>query len=102
MEKVRYHNKVISAKQALRKINIKPIQLKSKEGLALINGTQFSTAYGVYSLKKIHDLFKLSDLISGMTIEALKGSKKPFLDYVNAVKPYKGQLDVCKKYHVDF
>jgi len=94
--KVKYHNQIISAKEALKKIKIKPIQLKSKEGLALINGTQFSTAYGVYSLKKIHDLFRLSDLISAMTIEALKGSKKPFLDYVNAVKPYKGQLDVCK------
>ena len=80
----------------MKKIKIKPIQLKSKEGLALINGTQFSTAYGVYSLKKIHDLFRLSDLISAMTIEALKGSKKPFLDYVNQVKPYKGQLDTCK------
>ena len=94
--KVRYHNRIIPAKDALKKINIEPIKLKTKEGLALINGTQFSTAYAVYSLKKIHDLFKLSDLVSGMTIEALKGSKKPFLDYVNAVKPYKGQLDVCK------
>ena len=94
--KVKYNTKTVSAKEALKKINIKPIKLKSKEGLALINGTQFSTAYGIYSLKKIHDLFKMSDLISGMSIEALKGSKKPFLDYVNAVKPYKGQLDVCK------
>jgi len=93
---VKYANKVMLAKEALKKINIKPLQLKSKEGLALINGTQFSTAYAIYSLKKIHDLFKLSDLISGMSIEALEGSKKPFLNYVNAVKPYKGQLDVCK------
>ena len=94
--KVKYNNKVMLAKNALKKINIKPIQLKSKEGLALINGTQFSTAYGIYSLKKMHDLFSTSDLVSAMTIEALKGSKKPFLDYVNNVKPYKGQLDVCK------
>ncbi|MBI44617.1 MAG: histidine ammonia-lyase [Candidatus Marinimicrobia bacterium] len=93
---VKYKNKIISSKLALKKLDIKPIELKSKEGLALINGTQFSTAYGVYSLKKAHDLFKMSDLVSAMTIEALKGSKKPFLNYVNAVKPYEGQLDVCK------
>ena len=50
---VKYDNKVILAKEALKKINVKPLQLKSKEGLALINGTQFSTAYAVYSLTKI-------------------------------------------------
>jgi len=94
--KVKYNGKTILAKEALEEIDIKPLKLKSKEGLALINGTQFSTAYGVYSLKRAHDLFKMSDLISGMSIEALKGSRKPFLDYVNAVKPYKGQLDVFK------
>ena len=93
---VKYKGEIISVESAFNKLNIKPIELKSKEGLALINGTQFSTAYGVYSLKKAHDLFKISDLVSGMTIEALKGSKKPFLSYVNSVKPYKGQLDVCK------
>ena len=58
---VKYKGEIISVKSAFNKLNIKPIKLKSKEGLALINGTQFSTAYGVYSLKKAHDLFKISD-----------------------------------------
>ncbi len=91
-----YQDKIISAKLALKKIKQKPIVLKAKEGLALINGTQFSTAYGVFCLKKLQDLFKICDLASAMTIEALKGSKKPFLNYVNQVKPYKGQIDTCR------
>ena len=93
---MKYKNTIISSKKALKKIGLKPVELKSKEGLALINGTQFSTAYGVFCLNKLHDYFKMCDLISAMTLEALKGSKKPFLDYVNQVKPYKGQLDTCK------
>ena len=93
---MKYRKRIISSKQALKKLHLEPIKLGAKEGLALINGTQFSTAYGVFCLNKLHDLFKICDLTSAMTIEALKGSKKPFLNYVNKVKPYKGQLDTCK------
>tara|TARA_Y100001970_G_scaffold50742_1_gene64228 strand:+ start:43006 stop:44529 length:1524 start_codon:yes stop_codon:yes gene_type:complete len=93
---VKYNGKLMTAKKALKKMFLKPIELGAKEGLALINGTQFSTAYGVFCLKKLKDLFKICDLTSAMTIEGLKGSKKPFLEYVNKVKPYKGQLDTCK------
>tara|TARA_Y100000590_G_scaffold185128_1_gene210936 strand:+ start:451 stop:1974 length:1524 start_codon:yes stop_codon:yes gene_type:complete len=89
--KIKYKNKVQKASFVLKKINYNPIELESKEGLALINGTQFSTAYAVFCLKKIKDYFKLLDLTSAMTIEALQGSKAPFLNFVNKVKPYKGQ-----------
>ncbi len=93
---MKYKKEIISSKEALEKNNLQPIKLGAKEGLALINGTQFSTAYGVYCLNKLHDLFRVCDLTSAMTLEALQGSKKPFLSYVNMVKPYKGQLDTCK------
>ena len=93
---MKYKNEIIFSEKALKKIGLEPVELKAKEGLALINGTQFSTAYGVFCLNKLHDLFKICDLSSAMTLEALKGSKKPFMDYVNQVKPYKGQLDTCK------
>tara|TARA_B100000579_G_C22844124_1_gene863366 strand:+ start:1239 stop:2762 length:1524 start_codon:yes stop_codon:yes gene_type:complete len=93
---MKYKNSIISASKAIERIGSKPIKLKAKEGLALINGTQFSTAYGVFCLNKLHDLFKMCDLTSAMTLEALMGSKQPFLSYVNKVKPYKGQLDTCK------
>ena len=94
--KVNLQGKLLSAKNAFEKIGIKPIKLEAKEGLALINGTQFSTAYGVYSLYKLSNLYKLSDVSAAMSIEALKCSKTPFLDYVNSVKPYQGQIDTCK------
>ena len=84
--------------KALKKIKLKPLELGPKEGLALINGTQFSTAYGVYCLMKINDLLKISDIAGAMTIEAIKGSKKPFLKYVNDLKPYNGQRDVSKNF----
>lgn len=93
---MKYKNEIIVSEKALKKIGLEPIELKAKEGLALINGTQFSTAYGVFCLNKLHNLFKICDLSGAMTLEGLKGSKKPFMDYVNQVKPYKGQLDTCK------
>ena len=51
---MKYKNDIISSKKALKKINLTPIKLRAKEGLALINGTQFSTAYGVFCLNKLH------------------------------------------------
>jgi histidine ammonia-lyase len=93
---MKYKQEIISSTEALKKNNLQPVKLGAKEGLALINGTQFSTAYGVFCLNKLHNLFRMCDLISAMTLEALQGSKKPFLNYVNMVKPYRGQLDTCK------
>jgi len=93
--KVYYDSKIISSTKAFDKIGIKPIKLEAKEGLALINGTQFSTAFGIYSLFELRKMFKLSDISAAMTIEALKCSKKPFLHFVNKVKPYQGQIDTC-------
>ena len=94
--KVCYKNKIINSNTAFKAIGISSLKLEAKEGLALINGTQFSTAFGVCSMYKLMDLIKLSDISSSMSIEAMKCSKKPFLDYVNLVKPYKGQIDTCK------
>ena len=92
---VSFKNQIMSSSAAFEELNISSIKLEAKEGLALINGTQFSTAYGVYSIDKLIKLFKLSDISASMSIEALKCSKKPFFDYVNLVKPYKGQMDTC-------
>ena len=92
--KVNFKDEIIDAKQALKKNNLKPIQLEYKEGLALINGTQFSTAYGVYSLFKLNQLMKIADISGAMSVEGLMCSKKPFQNNVNSIKPFKGQLDV--------
>ena len=86
----------IDTNKVLKKNILNKVELGPKEGLALINGTQFSTAYGVYCLYKINELMKLSDVAASMTIEAMMAIKKPFLEKVNRLKPFKGQLNVSK------
>ena len=94
--KVSFKNKILSSKSALKKMELKPLKLEYKEGLALINGTQFSTAYGVYCANNVNYLLKLADICAALTIEGLECSKDPFLDFVNNLKPYKGQNTVSK------
>jgi len=89
-----YDNNKIKSRKALKLLGINPIKLEYKEGLALINGTQFSTAYGIYTLYKINQILKIADVSSGMSAEALMCSKKPFYLYVNKLKPYIGQNNV--------
>jgi histidine ammonia-lyase len=68
-----------------------PVHLKSKEGLALINGTQFMSAYGMYSLVQTDRLLKWADLISAMSFDGFDGVKGPFNDPIHAIRPHPGQ-----------
>jgi histidine ammonia-lyase len=72
------------------------IQLKSKEGLALLNGTQFMGAYGVWSLLKSQKLSYLSDLIGTVSLEAFDGRSECFDELIHLVRPHKGQLLTAK------
>ena len=74
------------------KMGWKAIQLKSKEGLALLNGTQFMGAYGVWSLLKSQKLSYLSDLIGSISLEAFDGRSECFDELIHLVRPHKGQL----------
>lgn len=60
----------MSALDALNKTGLKPVALKSKEGLALLNGTQFMSAYGVYCLHKAYQLERIADVIASISLEA--------------------------------
>ena len=71
------------------------IELAAKDGLALINGTQFMAAYGAYILNKALPLLKIADIIAGMSLEALQGSAKPFDERVHKIRPHKGQIAVA-------
>jgi len=81
---------ILPADEILKKHNIEPIHLQPKDGLALINGTQLMSAYGSFVLEKSVTLLKTADLISAMSIEALRGSKKPFDKRVHKVRPHQG------------
>ena len=70
----------------------KPIELQSKEGLALLNGTQFMSSYAVWSLLKAKRLSRQADMILSMSLDAFDGRIEPFFECLHKVRPHKGQL----------
>lgn len=93
--KARFEGKWISAKKALEKAGLKPLTLEAKEGLALLNGTQTSTAFALKGLFEAEKLL-LSGIICGaLSVEATLGSRKPFDARVQEVRGQKGQIDVA-------
>ena len=71
-------NKQLKAKTVLKNANLEPINLKAKDGLALINGTQMMTAYGAHILERANSLLKNADILAAISLEALMGSARPF------------------------
>ncbi len=85
----------ITAKQMLDEKGWETITLKSKEGLALLNGTQFMSAYGVYMLIKSLKLSKLADVIGAVSLEGFDGRIDPFNNLIHIVRPHKGQVNTA-------
>lgn len=92
-----YKNKEMSGAQALRLTGLKKIKLGPKEGLALINGTQFMTAIGTLALLEAEYLCDIADLSGAITVEALKGTTAAFDPEIHAVRPHPGQIYVAKR-----
>lgn len=91
-----FEGKKISAIEALDKINLKPLHLAPKEGLALLNGTQVSTALALMGLFAAEDIF-VAGLASGaLSVDASRGSDKPFDDRIQQVRGHAGQIRVAK------
>lgn len=87
-----YNGKKEQAADVLRHFNWSPIALQSKEGLALLNGTQFMLAYGAHILIKANKYSYLADLVGAISLEAFDGRKEPFNDLIHIVRPHKGQI----------
>ncbi|WP_431109165.1 histidine ammonia-lyase [Winogradskyella poriferorum] len=87
------------ASELLEKFNWEPIKLEAKEGLALLNGTQFMSAYGVYLLLMSHKTSYLADIISAISLDAFDGRLDPFHDLVHDVRPHPGQRKVAKRFN---
>ncbi|MVO10031.1 histidine ammonia-lyase [Flavobacterium sp. TP390] len=85
------------ANKVLEKMGWEPITLQSKEGLALLNGTQFMSAYGVYILIKSCKLSYLADVISAISLEGFDGRIEPFTDLIHLVRPHKGQVQTAER-----
>ena len=89
---VEYKGKVLTSVEVLKKFKWQPIQLASKEGLALLNGTQNMGAFAVWSLLQSQRLSKWADKIAAMSLDAYYGLTAPFTDAVHQVRPHKGQI----------
>ena len=90
-------NQIVVAKKVLKDYDLKPIQLKAKEGLALINGTQFILAHAITGLKKMEYLLDLADVAGAMSIEGYQGSSSPFRDELHQLRPFKGNIEVAER-----
>lgn len=88
--------KTVTGAAMLRRHAWKPITLMSKEGLALLNGTQFMSAHAVWSIINARRLGRLADKIGAMSLDAYDGRIEPFTDPVNAVRPHPGQLETAR------
>ena len=93
---VYYKGQKVKSEQVLKEMAWKPIRLKSKEGLALLNGTQFMSAYALHTLFKAYKLSYLADLIGSVSLEAFDGRIEPFNELVHLIRPHSGQLKTAK------
>lgn len=84
------------AADVLQEMGWEPISLESKEGLALLNGTQFMSAYGIWSLLKAQDLSRWADRIGALSLDAYDGRIEPFADNVHLVRGHNGQLETAR------
>ncbi len=86
-----YQNKKRKSAGVLKALNLKPIQLKSKEGLALLNGTQFMSAYGIWCLLQTKKIKVAADVISAISLDAFDGRIEPFKMHIHTIRPHIGQ-----------
>jgi histidine ammonia-lyase len=86
------------AAKVLAKMGWEPIVLQSKEGLALLNGTQFMSAYGAYCLLKAQKIAYLADVIGAISLEGFDGRIEPFTDLIHLIRPHKGQVQTAEQF----
>ena len=88
--------KEVATKSIMKANNWEAIELQSKEGLALLNGTQFMSAYGVWSLIKAQKLSYMADMIGAISLEAFDGRNECFEELLHIIRPHKGQLQTAE------
>jgi histidine ammonia-lyase len=80
---------------ALAAVGLEPVALEAKEGLSLVNGTQFMAAFGALALARARRLVKAADIACSLSVEALQGSRTSFLPQIHAARPLPGQIDAA-------
>ncbi|MFY0607281.1 MAG: histidine ammonia-lyase [Cyclobacteriaceae bacterium] len=95
--KVTHQGEVMDTEEVYSKLGLTPLSLGPKEGLALINGTQFILAYAVRGLARLHHCLEVADIIGAMTLESLLGSSAPFKEKLHSLRPFKGSMHVAHR-----
>ena len=93
---IKHDGTIRSAKDVLADYNLPPLKLKSKEGLALLNGTQFMSAYAVYNLIKTENILIKSNLIAALSLEAFDCKAEPFHATIHQIRNHSGQIEIAK------
>jgi len=94
---VYYQNERMSAAQVLKLKNWEPLTLDAKEGLALLNGTQFMLSYGVYLILQAEKWFAHAMTIAALSLDAYDGRLDPFSPLLHNIRPHQGQIETAKK-----
>lgn len=89
--------KITETAKVLKKYGWQPLTLRAKEGLALLNGTQFMSAYGVHCLLKCYKLSYLADLIGAVSIDAFDCNMSPYHSLVHLLRPHRGQIKTAEQ-----
>jgi len=97
MGEVHYLGKIYSGLEMLKLLGWERIHFKAKEGLALLNGTQFMSAYGVYCVLHAKRIAKLANLIGALSLDAFDGRIEPFDELVHQIRPQTGQIKVARE-----
>lgn len=93
---VYYKGKIQDAKEVNEKLGWSPIALGAKEGLALLNGTQFMSSHAVYALLKAFKIVKYADIIGAISLDAYDGRIDPFLPQIHEARPHPGQIETAR------
>ncbi|HEU0065556.1 MAG TPA: histidine ammonia-lyase [Flavisolibacter sp.] len=94
---VYYNNKKYKSQEILNQFGLKPVLLTPKEGLALINGTQFILSFAIKAVQRLKNCLDAADIIGAMSLEALTGTKAPFDERLHQLRPFNGNILVAKR-----
>ena len=93
---VNYQGKRLRTKDVYEELNLTPIELGAKEGLALLNGTQFMSAHGAYAVLKMDNVFNWATKTASLSLDAYNCRLDPFNEKIHKVRPYEGQINIAK------
>ena len=88
------------SRELLAQFGLEPVKLGPKEGLALINGTQFILAFAIKAVQRMHNCLQAADIIGAMSLEALTGTKAPFDERLHELRPFEGNKLVAKRLRI--